>query len=300
MRCPKCQYITFDSAERCRNCGYDFSLAVDLPPVDLPMTDESSDGPLADFSLSEADLEATPAPPSTSTGELPLFKSPRGDRAADPDAPLVTPGAVPRAPLAVRRNTGSLAKPRARREPQPEPPRLALETAEIPIVPEPVLKPVAAEPAIAPVEGGASDAGTDAAPVGARLLAGLIDLAITSGIDLAVLYFTLRICDLGFAETLSLPLAPLLAFFALMNGGYFAAFVAANGQTIGKMAAGIRVVPADPAVEPYDRVPAGHAIVRAAAYLVSALPAGLGFLPAFVGERRALHDRLADTRVVRA
>ena len=27
MKCPKCQYISFDSGDRCRNCGYDFSLA---------------------------------------------------------------------------------------------------------------------------------------------------------------------------------------------------------------------------------------------------------------------------------
>ena len=31
MKCPKCQYLGFDSGERCRNCGYDFSLALDLP-----------------------------------------------------------------------------------------------------------------------------------------------------------------------------------------------------------------------------------------------------------------------------
>jgi hypothetical protein len=45
----------------------------------------------------------------------------------------------------------------------------------------------------------------------------------------------------------------------------------------------------------------GQAALRAVAYLASALPAGLGFLPVLVGqERRALHDRLADTRVVKA
>jgi uncharacterized RDD family membrane protein YckC len=50
-----------------------------------------------------------------------------------------------------------------------------------------------------------------------------------------------------------------------------------------------------------DRVPLGQAVLRAAGYLVSALPAGLGFLPALVGpEHRAVHDRLAHTRVVRA
>ena len=29
MKCPKCGYLGFDSGERCRNCGYDFSLVSD-------------------------------------------------------------------------------------------------------------------------------------------------------------------------------------------------------------------------------------------------------------------------------
>ena len=37
MKCPKCQYITFDSGDRCRNCGYDFSLTVETPDLDLPI-----------------------------------------------------------------------------------------------------------------------------------------------------------------------------------------------------------------------------------------------------------------------
>ena len=42
MKCPKCQYISFDSGDRCRNCGYDFSLVPDTPDpsaedVDLPI-----------------------------------------------------------------------------------------------------------------------------------------------------------------------------------------------------------------------------------------------------------------------
>ena len=38
MRCPKCHYITFGGGDRCRNCGYDFSLSVAVtPPADLPI-----------------------------------------------------------------------------------------------------------------------------------------------------------------------------------------------------------------------------------------------------------------------
>ena len=32
MKCPKCSYLGFDSGDRCKNCGYDFSLiAVGTP-----------------------------------------------------------------------------------------------------------------------------------------------------------------------------------------------------------------------------------------------------------------------------
>lgn len=310
MKCPKCQYISFDSGGRCRNCGYDFSLADDVASLDLPMADASAvDGPLQDFSLQDLDkvlappapdsaplVIPSPPPPSPSpTGELPLFK----DRALPDDAPLVSPGAAPRPPLAVRRTTQPLGKPRGRKQdPAPPEPRLALETAEIPIVPE------RARGAAAPAA--ASDPNDDrthavSAGPGARLVAAAIDLLILGGIDLIVVYFTLKICDLPMAAAGTLPIAPLAAFFGLTNGGYFAAFVAAGGQTIGKMAAGIRVIPGDPVATATERVTAGHAIARAAAYLVSAVPIGLGFVPGFVGQdRRALHDRLADTRVVKA
>jgi uncharacterized RDD family membrane protein YckC len=149
------------------------------------------------------------------------------------------------------------------------------------------------------VESPIVEAGSLASPI-SRLGAAAIDVLILGGIDATVLYFTLRICELSFAELGALPLAPLSAFLLLMNGGYFATFVAAGGQTIGKMAAGIRVVHGASEANTIERVSLGHAIVRAAGYLVSALPVGLGFLPAFLGDRRALHDRLADTRVVKA
>jgi uncharacterized RDD family membrane protein YckC len=258
------------------------------------MKDGTPDGPLSDFALGEADLRAhVPVPPpSSTTADLPLFHDRSRHEPDTDEAPLVTPSAVPRAPLAVRRNSGSPAKPRPRREAALESPRLALETAEMPVVPEVV--PSAEARSL--TELAARTAGT-----GARVAAAIIDLLITFAIDIAVLYLTLRICEVRFADILSLPLAPMIAFFALLNGGYFSVFVAAGGQTIGKMATGIRVIPGHPDATANDRVSGGHAIVRAAAYVVSALPLGLGFLPAFIGEdRRALHDRLADTRVVDA
>jgi uncharacterized RDD family membrane protein YckC len=278
-KCPKCQYFSFDSGDRCRNCGYDFSLSLDLPADDLEIQNGTEPiGPLGDFTLQD-------------TPNLPLF------RPGDPDAALVTPNATPRAPLAVRRGAPTTGRP-ARPKPDPAP-RLALDTAEIPIVAPPVRAPspaIETPPADVERVDGLQTAGTIA-----RLGAAAIDLALLGGIDLMVLYFTLKVCDLTFGDVLLLPAVPLLLFLLLLDGGYLSTFVAAGGQTIGKMATGIRVVSADPAASRSERVTFGHAIVRAAAYLISLAPAGLGFLPVFFGrERRGLHDRLADTRVIRA
>jgi uncharacterized RDD family membrane protein YckC len=77
-------------------------------------------------------------------------------------------------------------------------------------------------------------------------------------------------------------------------------FTAAGGQTIGKMLAGTRVVLADPTLRS-RRLSFGTAVVRTASCVVSLLPAGVGFLMAlFRADGRALHDAVADTRVVRA
>jgi uncharacterized RDD family membrane protein YckC len=296
MRCPKCQYLSFDNGDRCRNCGYEFSLAIGAAPLDLAIQDGTEAiGPLADLELRKA-AEARPVhaaatlPPIPDTGslELPLF-TPAGKNAPPPGPP--------RPPLGVRRNAPVAAKPKPAgprvARATVEEPRLALDTAEMPIVRRP--DGAAAGKVFAPVHE------EHGAPAGARVLAAIIDLAIVGGIDAGVLYLTLRVLELHLIDARALPLIPFLAFLLLLNGSYFAAFVAAGGQTIGKMAASIRVVPGATGGVPNARVPVGSAIVRAAAYVVSVLPAGAGFLPGLMSaDHRALHDRLADTRVVKA
>src|SRR6185295_746467 len=125
------------------------------------------------------------------TPNLPLFTP------GDPDAPLVTPGAAPRAPLAVRRGGSPAAARQARPKPRvdPEPaPRLALDTAEFPVVPPPR---ASAHAAAAPHDDAVEeDEGVQPAGTIARLGAAAIDLTLLGGIDLIVLYFTLKICDL--------------------------------------------------------------------------------------------------------
>ena len=111
-----------------------------------------------------------------------------------------------------------------------------------------------------------------------------------------MIHFTLAILRSPWSRLLELPVLPLVAFCLLLNAGYVVAFTVASGQTIGKMAAGIRVVS-----DASWRVPVSQAALRAALAPLSLLTLGLGYLPALVGsDRRALHDRLSNTRVVRA
>lgn len=131
--------------------------------------------------------------------------------------------------------------------------------------------------------------------MGARLAAVVIDVLILSFIDAVVVYFTMQICGITLQELDLLPMGPLVAFLFVQNGGYLVAFTA-GGQTLGKMAAGIRVVPVDADTS----LDLGRAFLRTLMWLVLAVPVGLGFLSAlFARDHRGLHDRFAGTRVVR-
>jgi uncharacterized RDD family membrane protein YckC len=185
----------------------------------------------------------------------------------------------------VRRTTPDPARLKPKPRPRDEPATLALDL--------PMPDRAAAE-AGSPSHAAQSSA-VEAAPPVRRALAAAIDFAIIAGIDGVILSFTLRLCGLTLADLSVLPAVPLAAFFGLMNGGYFAAFTAAGGQTIGKMALGLRVV--DTRDGP---VGAGPAVLRALGCLVSVVSLGLGFLPAVIGDGgRALEDRIADTHVIR-
>jgi uncharacterized RDD family membrane protein YckC len=265
MKCPKCEYLGFEATDQCPNCGYEFSLStagleVVDPPLDLRP-------PLDLDRIIGAPLE-----------DLPLFGGAPGD---EDGRPLITTPSRPRAPLGVRRATPEI--PRAR-VPTPKPADGTLfET------------PPVALGGRRPGSGDAAPAGEVAAAPARRMIAALVDGALLLGLDGAVLYFTLRLCNLTLAEAFELPALPLLAFFVLLNGGYLIAFTTVGGQSIGKMALGIKVVSDE------DRpVPFGRATLRTLAYVASALPLGAGFLPGVLGaDRLALHDRLAHTRVVR-
>jgi uncharacterized RDD family membrane protein YckC len=138
------------------------------------------------------------------------------------------------------------------------------------------------------------DSAADASPFGKRAVAAIIDHGILLGIDLVVLYFTLRLTDLTFADWKVLPWLPLAAFLLSLKVAYLSAFTTAGGQTIGKMATHIRVVSEDGGgLDP------GRALRRAVLELVSIATAGAPFLTAITDPlRRGVHDRASGTRVV--
>lgn len=300
MKCPKCGYLGFESGDRCRNCGYDFSLAApDLPPLDFTL-DREVEQPSAAVDLDRFIGESTPAGADT---DLPLFlpsqaeapARPASVRAAVPagaasgadDAPLIssTP-ARPRAPLGVRRATPEVT--RAAR-PRMSKPSAALEDTLFESPPAAIVGHAGRPRGTA----GTQDE-TLASPL-SRIMAALVDASLLSALDAVVLYFTLRLCGLATADIFQLPLLPFTAFLLLLNGGYFVAFTTVGGQSIGKMALGIKVI-----TQEDGSVPVGRATLRTLAYLVSALPFGVGLLPGIMSaDRLALHDRLAHTRVVR-
>ena len=84
-------------------------------------------------------------------------------------------------------------------------------------------------------------------------------------------------------------------FFLLLVSLYYIIFHRLWGQTIGKMLLRIRVVRVDG-----TPLSLGHSILRFVGYFVSYLTLSIGYLmAAFRADKRALHDLLAGTRVVR-
>lgn len=290
MKCPKCGYLGFEHVSRCRNCGYEFSLARPSPTPELPLKIDSPEpASLEDFSVLDAAMPVVPSRLAGDTGpgapahhpspsvELPLFGASISD-----DVPLITKPSPPRPPLAVRRATPDL--PRLRTA---QPRTQTLDLAAEPDAPNRTDSSMQARRS-------PPSQASDNATIAARFVAVAIDFVILLGVDLAVVYFTMQICGITLAELGLLPRGPLIAFLLVQNGGYLVVFTA-GGQTLGKMAAGIKVVSTDER----SSVDFTSALVRELVWVALAAPAGLGLLTVFSRDRRGLHDRFAHTRVVR-
>ena len=274
MKCPKCSYVGYEATDRCRHCGYDFSLSMVEPaappvprmePVPLPSMSRERLGAPADVPAG-LDLPLQQAEPS------PAVAASTSELFAEPPPPAGTPLAVRRTTVRVRSRGAAVKRPR--------PALLDATAAE------------AVEEAVVDL---APDAAVDeAAPPGARLLSAALDVMLLVAIDASVVYFTAKIAAIPLADVVALPLAPLATFLVGLNVAYLTVFTANGGQTLGKMAAGLRVEGTE------GPLTFGDATVRVVVAIVGGLAAGAGFLPAlWRHDRRAVHDQIAHTRVVK-
>jgi uncharacterized RDD family membrane protein YckC len=130
--------------------------------------------------------------------------------------------------------------------------------------------------------------------LGERLRAGALDVALLLGLWGIVVYFASRAAHVPLSALR--PTWPWLGgYLASLGLAYAAYFTGTTGQTLGKIALGLRVV--DTAGQPpgYFR-----ALARALVGSLGVLAVGLGLLPmAFDPARRAFHDRIFRLRVVR-
>lgn len=133
------------------------------------------------------------------------------------------------------------------------------------------------------------------ARAGERALAAALDLALLVGLWAVVVYFASRAGRVSLAGLL--PAWPyLLGFLALLGLTYAVYFTGTTGQTLGKMVGGLRVV--DTAGRPpgFPR-----ACVRAVLGVLGIALAFAGLATIFFDPaRRALHDRIVRTRVIKS
>jgi uncharacterized RDD family membrane protein YckC len=311
MKCPKCGYLGFETTDRCRNCGYDFSFAAPPLSSELPLRMPAAEAPLEDLVLGEPDLEpqgghdadardaagfGRPSPRTPPDSVTPSATArpvePADLQVSEPtidngeDLPLFAPRPAG-TPLVVRRATSDV--PRARRNTtrplRMDPPALPL-VMDVPEAPA-----VEGPPARAARPHGAESAG-----VGSRVAAAVIDGLLLLSIDAGVLWLTLRMAGLEatFADLAIIRPVPMSAFFFVMAFIYLVGFTLGGGQTVGKMLTGIRVTGDDG-----RGVDITGAVVRALGSLLAICTLGVPFIPVlFSADRRAVHDRLAGTRVV--
>lgn len=127
-----------------------------------------------------------------------------------------------------------------------------------------------------------------------RAVAALLDVVVFGLVKLALGVLAARVwrTDLDGALGVQGVIGACTVLFAVV---YVIVLHALDGQTIGKLLVGVRVVGLD------GNPPAlGASVLRLFAYGVSLIPFGLGFVMAGLrADKRALHDLLAGTRVER-
>jgi uncharacterized RDD family membrane protein YckC len=249
-------------------------------------------------------------------GDLPLFDGPDGDTALDggdvaideiaPEPPPPPPArpkvVIPERPERHRLSgktadsgLGSVAI-----EVGVDESDLPLRPAELPLRTAVTMPPPVVESPVDEAWSLGAEPSSPARPVerpaysGERARAAAVDLALLTVLWAIVVYFASRAAHVGLSGLWpAWPyLGGYLAFLGLTYAGYF---TGTTGQTLGKIATGLRVVDAGGRPPGYLR-----AFGRAALGSLGVLAAGAGLIPMLLDPaRRALHDRVSRTRVVK-
>ncbi len=128
---------------------------------------------------------------------------------------------------------------------------------------------------------------------GAVVIDGLILWVVNFAIGMVAGLSATQAVGMRSVERLVLQLV-VLAIQLAINMGYECIMIGKFGATLGKMACKIKVVRADGSPVGY-----GLAIGRYFAKMLSGITCGVGYIiAAFDDEKRALHDRICNTRVI--
>ncbi len=130
-----------------------------------------------------------------------------------------------------------------------------------------------------------------------RVVAALVDMFLVSGVQLILTFLlSMSISALGEGEH-TLRIMPIAQLFSTVVGiTYYVFFTGYCGQTPGKMAVRVKVIHTDSAPIGYGRAFFREVLGK----FVSALLLGLGYLMvAFDTQKQGLHDKIADTYVVK-
>jgi len=336
VKCPKCDYLGFETGDRCKNCGYDFSLltVADSGPADYEIHPE----PIDDVPVHDIDRDIdrpvddgvgdalrisltsdTPYEPDSSLELGPDFAravttpepQPIEERAAstaDTRLPLFTPAEGDEGDEPLIKFPAAPRPPLAVRR-TPDTPRLRAVRPRAPArrsfseggSPEPVLQ--FAEDAV-PDEEARFDPTADVKP-------GFIyteqpsrpgSRVVAILIDYLILFgidaaiVYFTVRMAGLAPS-EWRLLPVAPMLTFLGLLKVAYFYAFTA--VGGQTIGKMAVGTCVVTESGGPVDAARAMRRTSAGALSFLLLGLGFIPALFGDHRALHDRFAGTRVVR-
>lgn len=325
MNCPACDASLPSGRERCPSCGTPLALPTEgaLAPDTLSVTPPArvKTEPLREIpGLKKKDKAAWKDEVRervrhrrrrNGASVLPLFDAP----APSPATPTESPDPPQRAPDTAPADLAETTEPAPGRMIDDDVDDLPLGPTAVPTLDEEIARAVTfnSEPVFqgrgpADQAGGAGedwaidapDAPADLRPVERpahpteRAEAAAIDGCVLLGISTLVVYFASRA-----AHTSVLGLRPawayLVGYLGFLGLVYATYFTGTTGQTLGKIATGLRVV---------DRVghPPGYlrAFGRATLGTFGIATAFVGIVPVFFDPaRRALHDRIFKTRVVK-